>query len=324
MKALCTPSTLLRITVLIAATTLILLAGCAFEEEAPATAKQVDSYSGDMAMDEAEAPSPEAMAPERAARVADASGSEAGGGVAWAASADRKVIKTADLDIEVESLDDAQKRIIDTVDRVNGFIGSMTVTDYTSSREAEITVRVPSDHFREVYEAVKQLGEVKRDHIGGQDVTEEYMDLERRIANLQAQEERVREMFNDAKTVEDLLKVEQRLTEVRGQIEQLQGRLRYLKDQVGFSTLTITLSEYGEAPVEETGGWRIGYHLRGAIRTLIGSIQGFVHWLIRVVIGGLLFWIVLGVVIVLIRNWVIRRRRRRAERSRPPAPPEEE
>jgi len=273
---------------------------------APMEAGRAADMSAGVAMDEA-------MSPSAPTTIA----------AAEAQAVSRKVIKTAELEVEVKGIDDAQERIIALVDQVNGFIESMTVTNYGTSRQAEITARVPSDHFRQVYEGVKELGDVSRDHIGGQDVTQEYMDLERRITNLQAQEDRVREMFNDAKTVEDLLKVEQRLTEVRGQIESLQGRLRYLKDQVGFSTLTITLHEPGEAPIQEPEGWKIGYHLRGAINALIDAVRGVVYGVIWIVIAGAVVWIPLVIVIWLIRRWAINRRARR-EAETAAAPPSEE
>ncbi|MCD6361197.1 MAG: DUF4349 domain-containing protein, partial [Armatimonadetes bacterium] len=91
-----------------------------------------------------------------------------------AAAENRKVIKTADLNIEVENITDAQKRVQDLVESAGGFIADMEVQNYDTRTEASITARVPSAKFREVYDAVKQLGDVKRDHVGGQDVTEEY------------------------------------------------------------------------------------------------------------------------------------------------------
>jgi hypothetical protein len=290
---------------------LIALSGCAYE-----TAREDAGMSADKApMTEGMAAPPpsDAMPEQRSAGVAMdqamAPSAPVGMTAAQAASVERKVIKTGEVDLEVETIDAAQQRIIEMVDRANGFIQSMTVNDYETSRHAEIVARVPSDHFREIYEGVKELGDVTRDHIGGQDVTQEYMDLERRIANLQAQEERVRAMFEEADSVEALLKVEQRLTEVRGQIEQLQGRLRYLKDQVGYSTLTITLYEPGEAPIEKPEGWKIGYHLRGAVSALISAVRSVVYGVIWVVIAGSVVWIPLLIVIWAIRRWAINRRK---------------
>lgn len=298
--------------------TVVMLAGCGLLGTPEAYEAAAPPYDSAPMIEEME-PSPEAPM-----RMADAGTQISATGdtaaalsmiAAAEASESRKVIKTAELALEVDSLDRAQAEILDVVDRRGGFIASLTVNDYATRREAKIVARVPSAHFREVYEAVKALGKVQRDHVGGQDVTEEFMDLERRIANLEAQEQRVRKMFEDAKTVEDLLKVEQRLTEVRGQIESLQGRLRYLKDQVGFSTLTLSLYEYGEAPVQETAGWKIAYHVKGAWRALVGAVQGLVTALIYLVIAGAVVWVPLVIVIVLIRNWMRRRRERRREQQ---------
>lgn len=289
------------------------MTGCGFLGSQEKSLTAMPSYDGEFM----EEPAPLAEAPMRMADAGTDISATGDTSVALSmlaaaeASESRKVIKTAELGIDEDDLDQAQKTLLALVDQRGGFIASLTVNDYETSRQAEIVARVPSAQFHEVYDAVKALGHVKRDHVGGQDVTEEFMDLERRIANLQAQETRVREMFADAKSVEDLLKVEQRLTEVRGQIESHQGRLRYLKDQVGFSTLRISLHEYGDAPVQQTAGWRIAYHVKGAWRSLIGGVQGLVVAVIYLVIAGAVVWVPLLVVIVLIRRWAHRRRQRR-------------
>jgi hypothetical protein len=233
------------------------------------------------------------------------------------AAENRKVIKTADLNVEVENITSAQKQVQDLVEATGGFIADLEVQVYSATRtDATIVARVPSAKFREAYDAIKQLGDVKRDHVGGQDVTEEYMDLESRIANKQVQENRLREMFAQAKTIEDLLAVEARLTEVRGEIESLQGRLRYLKDRVGFSTITITLYQLGEAPVEEPEGWKIGYHIKGAFNGLLGAIRGLIIALIYILISGAVVWIPLLLIVLWIRRAVRRRHAARmAERT---------
>lgn len=230
------------------------------------------------------------------------------------ATENRKVIKTADLNVEVENITSAQKQVQDLVEAAGGFVADLEVQVYSETRtDATIVARVPSSKFREAYEAIKQLGDVKRDHVGGQDVTEEYMDLESRIANKLVQEKRLREMFAQADTIEDLLAVERRLTEVRGEIESLQGRLHYLKDRVGFSTITITLYQLGEAPVEEPEGWKIGYHLRGAFNGLVSAIRGLVIGLIYIVISGAVVWVPLLLIVLWIRRVVRRRREQRME-----------
>lgn len=234
------------------------------------------------------------------------------------AASSRKVIKTAELEIEVEALKQAQERVLDAVKNAGGFIKSLSVNKTSEIRtEARIVARIPSAGFREVYDKVKGLGEVKRDEVGGQDVTEEYMDLEKRIANKQVQEERLRELFKRTGKIADLLEVERELARVRGEIEQYQGRLRYLKDQVQFSTITIYLYELGEAPIAEGPGWKLIYHLRGAWLSLVRLMQALVAAVIYVVIVPLPFWVLLIILIVALRA---RARRRRAVSG----PPERE
>lgn len=272
-----------------------------------------------------EAPAPEAM---------DASGDErmaapAGGSVSATgdtsaaldimataeAALDRKVIKTADLNLEVKDIAEAQKQVQNLTEAAGGFIADLNVQNYETRTDATIVARVPSAKFREVYDKVKELGEVKRDHVGGQDVTEEYMDLETRIANKQVEEQRLRELFAKAGKISDLLEVERELSRVRGEIESLQGRLRYLKDQVGFSTITIELYMLGEAPVDQPTGWRLGYHILGAFRGLLAAIQWLVTALIYLLIAGAVVWVPILLIVLWIRANLRRRHARRTAQT---------
>jgi len=282
-------------------------------EEAPLP----PAAEGDKAADEvvAGAEEPARMAP------APMEASAGGGGetgpaldimAAAQAAVDRKVIKTADLNIEVKDIAAAQKQVQDLTEAAGGFIADMNVEHHETRTEATIVARVPSANFRQVYEQVKQLGDVKRDHVGGQDVTEEYMDLEARIANKRVEEQRLRELFARAGKISDLLEVERELSRVRGEIESLQGRLRYLKDQVSFSTITISLCMLGEASVNKPQGWRLGYHIVGAFRGLLSAVQWLITALIYVLIAGAVVWVPLLLIILAIRNSL---RRRQAQRS---------
>ena len=236
----------------------------------------------------------------------------------------RKVIKTAQLNIEVEDLNVAQKDVQDYVEAAGGFIASLTVEKTSETRtDAAVVCRVPSDNFRQVYDKIKELGDVKHDQLGGQDVTEEYMDLQTRIENKRVELQRLREMFAQAKTVPDLLAVEQRLTEVQGEIEQLQGRMRYLKDQVGYSTITLSLYQLGEAPLEETGGWRLGYHIRGAWNGLVAAFRGLLIGLIYVIILGAVVWVPVLIIILWIRAALRSRHARRMAQMQAQFPPQQ-
>ena len=94
--------------------------------------------------------------------------------------------------------------------------------------------------------------------------------------------------------------------------------MRFIKDQVGFSTITVSLYEPGNAPVEQPEGWKIGYQLRGAWNALVNGFRWLIYAIIWIVVAGAVVWVPLLIIILLIRRWAIRRRARRAAGDLPP------
>lgn len=312
--------------VLAAVATLALLAGCGLLAEKEASMPPPPDAERGVAdhAPTAEAPAMEQMAEGGSVSATGDTSTALSVLAAAEAAEDRKVIKTGEVSVEVDDLEGAQQTILSAVEALpGGYVSSLTVNDYDTYRQSEIIARVPSARFREIYETVKGLGKVTRDHIGGQDVTDQWADLERRIANQQVLEQRLRELAQRTGSVSDLLEVERELARVRGEIESYQGQLKMIKDQVAFSTLTITLTEYGPAAVQDTGGWRIVYHLKGAFRWLVGAVRSLVVALIYIVIAGAVVWVPLLIIILLIRGAVLRRRMARAARQSPPPPAQE-
>jgi len=111
----------------------------------------------------------------------------------------------------------------------------------------------------------------------------------------------------------DLLEIEKRLWEVREQIEQAQGELRVLRDQVTLATLTVSLNEELPAGVGKIGPWNLGYHIVNAVRTLVRAVKAILIAVIYTVVVGAVAWVP-----VLLIVW---RRRRRAQARRMPPPP---
>jgi Domain of unknown function (DUF4349) len=157
----------------------------------------------------------------------------------------RKIIYDAKLDLIVESLNGLEPSILDLVKRNGGFLAeSDLATQVSTQRTATWRVRVPVDHFDAFVSQVSRLGEVRTSHLGSQDVTEEFFDLEARIRNKQEEEKRLLKHLADSTgKLEDILKVESELTRVRGEVEQMQGRLRFLANRADLSTVTITATE---------------------------------------------------------------------------------
>jgi hypothetical protein len=128
------------------------------------------------------------------------------------------------------------------------------------------TIRVPEAQFETVVESLRAVGErVLREKVTGQDVTEEFVDLQARIRTKKAVEGQYLEIMKQAKSVEDVLAVQEKLGAIRSEIEQLEGRLRFLESQTSMSTIKITLSP--PAPVVSASG--IGFF--DEIRRALGN-----------------------------------------------------
>jgi hypothetical protein len=157
----------------------------------------------------------------------------------------RKFIYDARIDLVVDSLNGLAASLMDLVKRHGGFLAESDLASQVSTqRTATWRVRVPVDRFDDFVRGVSKLGEVRTSHLGSQDVTEEYFDLEARIRNKQEEEKRLLKHLTDSTgKLEDILKVESELSRVRGEVEQMQGRLRFLANRADLSTVTITATE---------------------------------------------------------------------------------
>jgi hypothetical protein len=188
-------------------------------------------------------------------------------------STDRKIIKTGRISIEVEDFDTAASAVEGLAATAGGFISnSNSYITSEGQKRGTITIRIPAEGFESVLDEVKKLGEVKSTSSSGQDVTEEYIDLEARLKNYQRQEERFLAILDNATTVEDVLKVEEQLGRVRGEIERIEGRLRYLDNYIDLSTITVEISE----PVPITHTWGIRDALSDSVEGFIGMTNGLI------------------------------------------------
>ncbi|MGC9326729.1 MAG: DUF4349 domain-containing protein, partial [Candidatus Hinthialibacter sp.] len=166
----------------------------------------------------------------------------------------RKIIRNANMLVEVEQLADAQSNVERIVSEAGGLTAQLTLREKDKPPWAQYTLWIPAERLDVVIEECKKLGEVDHLESAIQDITEQYFDQETRIRNLQRQEERLLNLFErDTVKMEELLKVEQEIARVRTQIEQMQGRRRLWDRQVQFSTLTLNLRQTPEEkPIAES------------------------------------------------------------------------
>ncbi len=226
----------------------------------------------------------------------------------------RLIIRTADMSLVVTDTADAMKRIAAMAEQNGGWVVSSNVFQYDeNAMSGNITIRVPAEGFNSALEALQAMAvAVQNINTSGQDVTEEYVDLSSRLANLEATADRVRGFLDETKNVEEALAVNQELSRLEEEIEVIKGRMKYLSESAAFSTISVQLTPDVLAQPIETGGWQPLIVLREAIETLVAALQSLINlliWLV-IVIAPLLLLVLLPVALVI---WFVRRRKRTTE-----------
>lgn len=187
---------------------------------------------------------------------------------------ERKVIQTAYLQIEVKDIKTGSEEMMKLVSKLNGYIASSNNwIDENNQRFNSFQVRIPVRSFYTALARLEDLGEIKQRSMNGQDVTEEYIDVEARLKNLKLQEERYRAILQKASKVEDVLQVERELERVRGEVESLQNRLNYLNNQVTLSTIDVQMSEPKPITSSNVGIVRA---IRESVRAMVNSIYNII------------------------------------------------
>jgi len=234
---------------------------------------------------------------------------------------EKKIIRTGELDMMVESVDQVVSDLTSMAERSQGFIQSAYVYEGSSGTKKGIVIlKVPVAKFSDIFSEVKGLAEVvNSEQVTGQDVTEEYVDLQARLKNAKAEEAQYLEIMKKATEVEDMLNVSSYLSVVREKIERLQGQLDYLENLTDMSTITVELSE----EVKIVGGpvqkWKPYQTLKKASKTLLIAWQKTVDrfiWIIIFLVGLIApIVIVIWLIVRLIKKIVNRRRGRNAPPS---------
>jgi hypothetical protein len=223
----------------------------------------------------------------------------------------RRVIRDADLAVEADDPARAQQQAIAVVERLGGFASSTgTLSGGLGPGRGEIHInlvlRVPAEKFAPALGELRSLGRgTGREQLTGQDVSEEYVDLEARVRTERALEAQLLEILRSTKAVSEMMEVHTRLAEVRSEIEKMEGRLRFLDDQTSLSTIRLEI--LGPAPRG------IGDSVRRATDDLVAVASGIVTGGIR--LAGVLLPVL--VMIVLPAYAIVRAvLRRRASRAR--------
>jgi hypothetical protein len=211
--------------------TVLLLAGCA-------------RSNGDGGADSLD----EAGSPPQAEGVLEGDAAGAGGsdGAAVLPAVGPQVVKTAEVRVTVHrgTFQDALRRATAAAGRYGGFVASTTTEGQTGrERRGTLVLRVPSEHFEQALSDLHGLGKVDGETVSGEDVTQEFVDLEARLRNLRGQEAVLLRLYDRAKSIADTIRIQTEVSRVQTEIEQIEGRLRYLRDRTSLGTITATVVE---------------------------------------------------------------------------------
>ncbi len=216
-------------------------------------------------------------------------------------SIDRKLIRNGQLDFKTTDVKNTKTEIEKIRKELNAYISSENENNYGDRIQYNQTIRVPADQFDALIKSIEPLADkIENKSINTQDVTEEFIDVEARLKTKKELESRFREILKQAKTVEEIVSIESQIANVRAEIESIEGRLKYLQNQVSFSTLTVSYYEV------------IGTDF-GFASKLIESLKGGWDNLLSFLIFLITLWpFVVGIAVIIL--WWVRRRKRRQQK----------
>jgi hypothetical protein len=229
---------------------------------------------------------------------------------------DRKIIKTAELGVTSEDVRGEAAAAQRVAARFGGTIISSQTYRSDNAVYADLVLSVPSEHFEDALDELRGLGEeVTTDTVSGQDVTEEYVDLQSRERNLLAAEQSLLDLYNRADDVQDALSIQRELTAVRGQIEQVQGRMQYLKQSSDMSQISLTIQPV-TSPPKPPPAWDPALVVAKAWNASLAVLQALTAGILSTLVFG--WWIIPP--LALGAWWLRRRLRRPAFAPQPPEP----
>lgn len=225
---------------------------------------------------------------------------------------ERKIIRDADLQLESASPEETQQKIAAIVESKGGFIvqstQSSSSSQVTTRDTVSMTARVPAEKFSEAINEIRQsASRVVTEKIEGKDVTEEFVDVQARLRAKKALEEQFLEIMKRANSVEDALNVQRQLGEVRSEIEQIEGRLRYLENQTSLSTIKVSIRTPTAFSPSSSG---FIYQLGEAINRGFDVALSFVLALITIIIALLPFFVFIVLPLGFLIRYFIRKNRR--------------
>jgi uncharacterized protein DUF4349 len=211
----------------------------------------------------------------------------------------QRIIKTASVTLQVKrgAFDQRFQQAAMVASSHGGFISSSRMSE-SKLRSGVLVIRVPASEFETAMGELKALGTVRGEQVSGQDVTAQFVDLQARLRNWEAQETVLLRLMRRSKTIEDSLKVQRTLQDVQLAIEEIRGQLRVLSDQTELSTITLSMAEVGRVapkPKKEltfVRAWHQAIHAIAAVFAAVVVGLGYLIPIVLVALALLVLWVV--------------------------------
>lgn len=160
---------------------------------------------------------------------------------------DTKIIKTGNIGLLVDDIENSRNQVDELLEKYQGYYANESFNDFDHESVYNLTARLPAASFESFIKGVEECGDrVVSKNISARDVTEEYIDLEMRLNNRRSYLDRYNDLLQQARSVADILEIQEKTRILEEEIESVEGRLKYLEGQVGYSTLHITLKKEKE------------------------------------------------------------------------------
>ena len=250
----------------------------------------------------------------------EASAEEAGSGAVTSENGieevqetDRKLIWNVNLSLQTKEFDTVLDNMSQKIKDLGGYIQDSSVwgssSDYSSSRSASYTLRIPSDKLDEFIDVVETLGNVTYKNESVDDVTLRYVDVDSHKKALETEQERLLALLEKAENVEDIITIENRLSDVRYELENYESQIRLLDNQIDYSTVYVDISEVSR--VTDTGkqGFfeEVASRFSDSVYVVLMGLRGFAIGILGSLPILVVWGVILAVVVILLRKFVFKK-----------------
>lgn len=217
----------------------------------------------------------------------------------------RKIIKDGRMEIRVRDLEKGKIQIDSLVKKFHGYYAEETFNNQDYSHDFSLRIRIPSDKFEAfMAQAESAIGDLVFKNVTSRDVTEEFIDLEARLKNKKNYLNRYGELLKEARSVKDILEIEEKTRLIEEELESTEGRLKYLNNQVNFSTLNLRITRKNDYTFSRQNEGNFFDRLKLSLVKGWFGLVTFVLFVIRI----WPFWIIVGLIYYLMKRFLNRNR----------------